>query len=188
MHTLTCIGSSVVPDLRQSKWASQLWVGVRGPLVLLWDIQYIGNCTTPLGKETRNFLDNKRGLFWVRMLCTWQLHSLRGWCPPPPNIDETMNVCTWIFAKVKMLCITITPPTSLALVQRQWSIDVHTILLRSSNGYAMLLWVFYLLCIQKRNTKYSPHRFITHILYQQGCHSKNTTATTAGAEGILNIK
>lgn len=83
MHTLTCIGSSVVPDLRQSKWASQLWVGVRGPLVLLWDIQYIGNCTTPLGKETRNSLDNKRGLFWVRMLCTWQLHSLRGWCPPP---------------------------------------------------------------------------------------------------------
>lgn len=28
-----------------------------------------------------------------------------------------------------------------------------------------------------------------HIFfYQQGCHSKNTTATTAGAEGILNRK
>lgn len=37
----------------------------RGPLVLLGDTRYFDNCTTPIGKETRNFLDNKIGLFWV---------------------------------------------------------------------------------------------------------------------------
>lgn len=33
--------------------------------MLLEDTRYLDNCTTPIGKETRNFLDNKIGLFWV---------------------------------------------------------------------------------------------------------------------------
>ena len=56
-----------------------------GPLVLLWDIWYNDNCTTPIGKETRNFLDNKRGLFWV-LEGQDALHltakHLEGWCSP----------------------------------------------------------------------------------------------------------
>lgn len=57
--------------------------------MLLVDTRYFNNCAAPIGKETRNFLDNKRGLFWVlggQDVLHLAAKCLERCCSPAPQL------------------------------------------------------------------------------------------------------